>query len=122
MTASKIDAEKDPRTALSAEKRRSQRVMIRVPVTLRLTMDNQAMTLDAYTLVVNDHGALLVCSQTLPAESTLEIKNNHTGKRASCRVTRTPGASGDGFLIPVELRQPSSSFWHISFPSPDLKR
>jgi len=103
------------------ERRRSQRVIIRVPVTLEVTLAGQAVTIHAVTVAVNDHGAMLLCSQTLAEDTKLELQHDGTRQRLSCRVTRAPRESPEGFLIPVEFQTPTPGFWHISFPPTDWR-
>ena len=105
----------------SEERRRSQRVVIRVPVTLHLKLAGQAHTIRAETVAVNDHGAMLLCARTLDADTRLEMQNDRTRQRLPCRVTRTPRDTAEGFLIPVEFETPSPGFWQISFPPTDWK-
>ncbi len=95
--------------------------MIRVPVTLRVTLASQGVAIQAVTVAVNDHGAMLLCSRTLAAETKLELQNDRTRQQLSCRVIRPPRESPEGFLIPVEFEAPSAGFWHISFPPTDWK-
>ncbi len=95
--------------------------MVRTPVTLYVTIANQALTIRADTVAVNDQGAMLICSRTLSADTFLEIQNDRTRERLRCRVTRTPRDTADGYLIPVEFEAPKPGFWHISFPPSDWK-
>lgn len=106
---------------LGESRRRSQRVMIRMAVTLRTTMDGQDVDLPAFTVSVNDHGAMLMCNRAFPTGSKLEMRNNHTHESQACRVTRTPVESQQSFLIPVEFSAPNPAFWRISFPPDDWK-
>ena len=103
------------------ERRRSQRVMIRTPVTLKLTVAGQELTIRAETAAVNDHGAMLLCSRSLTANTQFELQNDRTKQHLPCRVTRSPQDSPEGFLIPVEFDAPSPGFWQISFPPTDWK-
>jgi hypothetical protein len=121
VTRSEREAEQGQQIVPSEERRRSQRVMIRVPVTLHVTLANQALAIRADTVAVNDYGAMLLCSRTLPAETKLEIQNQHTNQRLACRVTRTPQKDPNGFLIPVAFEARSPGFWHITFPPTDWK-
>ncbi len=95
--------------------------MIRVPVTLHLTIAGQVETIRAHTVAVNDHGAMLLCSRTLEADVILELQHDRTRERVACRVTRTPPDTSEGFLIPVEFAAPAPGFWQISFPPTDWK-
>ena len=103
------------------ERRRSQRVMVRVPVTLQLVVAGKPVTTKASTVSVNDHGAMVQCVRTFSKETVLELRNDRTGDKMPCRVTRTPIENTDGYLIPVEFSESAPSFWRISFPPRDWK-
>jgi hypothetical protein len=103
------------------ERRRSQRVMVRVPVTLTFDVAGKSVTVQAITVSVNDHGAMLQCTRTLPAEIKLELQNDRTREKMACRVTRAPIENSDGYMIPVEFSAPAPGFWRISFPPVDWK-
>ena len=98
------------------ERRRSQRVIIVVPVTLGMTKDGKLVKMSAHTVAVNIHGAMVVCHRSLDSETKVEILNERTQERTSARVTRTPRQSAEGFLIPLEFEKPFPMFWQISFP------
>jgi len=103
------------------ERRRSQRVIIRVPVTLVVTENGQTVKISAHTVAVNIHGAMVVCPRTLEADTTLEVVNGRTDEKVASRVTRAPRDSSEGFLIPVEFTSPSPNFWQITFPPANWK-
>jgi hypothetical protein len=103
------------------ERRRSQRVIIRVPVVLDLRKFGQATKVDAHTVSVNSHGAMVLCARPFDINTQFEVLNSRTGERIEARVTRAPRGSAEGYLIPIEFIKPSVSFWQISFPSADWK-
>jgi hypothetical protein len=103
------------------ERRRSQRVIIRVPVTLLVTQNGQPLKISAHTVAVNIHGAMVVCPRTLDADTTLEVVNGRTDEKIGSRVTRASRESPEGYLIPVEFTSPSPNFWQISFPPSNWK-
>ena len=103
------------------ERRRSQRVIIRVPVALVVTQNDKTTRISAHTVAVNIHGAMVVSPRTLDADAVLEIVNGRTEEKIGCRVTRAPRESAEGFLIPVEFTSPSPNFWQISFPPSNWK-
>lgn len=103
------------------ERRRSQRVMIRVPVSVDFAVAGKKVTVQAMTASVNDHGAMLSCTRPLATDLPLTITNDRTGEKKSCRITRSPVESPDGYLLPVEFTEPSPGFWRISFPSTNWK-
>ena len=106
---------------MGEERRRSQRVIIRVPVTLEVMMSGQKITASAVTVAVNIHGAMVLCSRSFDAETKVEIVNERTRGRAVSRVTRAPRESAEGYLIPLEFTEQSPSFWQITFPPTDWK-
>jgi hypothetical protein len=103
------------------ERRRSQRVMLRIPVCLKITVAGKAVTAGANTVSVNDHGAMVLCPRSFPSGTTIELENERTNERMNCRVTRAPIENPDGYLIPLEFATPSPKFWGISFPPRDWK-
>jgi len=103
------------------ERRRSQRVVIRVPVTLQITIGGKEVTIQAATASVNDHGAMLLSPRTIPAETTLKLVNDLTREEQTCRVTRAPIENTQGYLVPVEFAALAPGFWRISFPPADWK-
>jgi hypothetical protein len=110
-----------PQLQPAEERRRSQRVIIQVPVTLEMTMAGKKVTVKATTASVNDHGAMLVCTKNFAVETKFDLINERTSRKQSCRVTRTPVENRQGFLIPVEFTEITPNFWHIVFPPPGWK-
>ena len=92
-----------------------------IPLTLELTMSDQKLTVPAHTVAVNVHGAMLLCSRTLEADTKLEIVNERTRERATARVTRASRENAEGYLIPIEFNTPLPAFWQISFPPSNWK-
>jgi len=103
------------------ERRRSQRVMIRVPVTLLVKEGSQTLRVSGHTVEVNIHGALVMSPRQVDADTRLEIENGRTEATIGCRVTRAPRESSEGYLIPLEFTTPSSNFWQITFPPTNWK-
>ena len=103
------------------EKRRSQRVIIRVPLTLLKTQDGHTAKISCYTVAVNVHGAMVVSPHTIDEDTKLEIHNERTNEKIGCRVTRAPRESSEGFLIPLEFTTPAPNFWQITFPPSNWK-
>jgi hypothetical protein len=121
MTNSKLQLDRDTSLLPGDERRRSQRVIISVPVTLELANEGKVMKVAAHTIAVNIHGAMVVCPRTLDHNTKIEIFNERTRERASVRVTRLPRQSAEGFLIPLEFVKPLPMFWQISFPPTNWK-
>jgi hypothetical protein len=110
-----------PQLQPADERRRSQRVIIQVPVTLETTVAGAKVTVRAKTASVNDHGAMLICTKNFPVETKLDLVNERTAKKQTCRVTRMAVENQQGYLIPVEFATAEPGFWNISFPPPGWK-
>jgi hypothetical protein len=116
-----LQGQKSSAAHVGEERRRSQRVVIRIPLTVQYTAAGHKITFKATTVSVNDHGAMLLCPRPLDVESKIEIQNEHTREKQGCRVTRSPVESTGGYLIPVEFVSPSLDFWRITFPPVNWK-
>ena len=103
------------------ERRRSQRVMIQIPVSLTYVVAGQPVNVRANTLSVNDHGAMLICSRSIDSGITLELQNERSRQRINGRVTRKPHDTPEGFLVPIEFDASTPGFWGISFPPTNWK-
>jgi hypothetical protein len=103
------------------ERRRSQRVIIMVPVTLELAKEGKVVKVAAQTVAVNIHGAMVICNRTLDSDAKVELVNERTRERTIARVSRAPRQSAEGFLIPLEFVKPFPMFWQISFPPSNWK-
>jgi hypothetical protein len=103
------------------DRRRGQRVMMRVSVIIRYSLDGKEMSLRAHTVAVNIHGAMICAGMNIPAGTSLDLEHKMTRERIAGRISRQAQQSPDGFLIPVEFVSPSSNFWRISFPPSDWK-
>ena len=103
------------------ERRRSQRVIIRVPVTLVVTEEDKQVKISAHTVAVNIHGAMVVSPRCVDAATSVDLVNERTNENIASRVTRTPRESSEGFLIPLEFINASTNFWQITFPPSNWK-
>ena len=114
-------ADVGPQLQPAEERRRSQRVIIQVPVILEMVVAGKKMTVKAITASVNDQGAMLLCTKNFPVETRFDLINERTAQKQTCRVTRAAVENPQGYLIPVEFAATMPGFWHISFPPPGWK-
>lgn len=121
MTRTKDSSRGGRAVAPAEERRRSQRVMIQVPVSLTYTVADQSVTVRAHTESVNDHGAMILCTRSIDSGTRLEVQNDRSRLRQPGRVTRAPRDTSEGFLVPVEFDAPVPGFWGISFPPTNWK-
>jgi hypothetical protein len=96
------------------ERRRSQRVMLRMPVLLYVPGRTQAVR--GMTLAVSEGGAMIVLQEPLAAGTKLNVENPSSNKKVAASVTRSPQLTPEGALLPVEFSEKSPAFWDIFFP------
>ena len=101
------------------EKRRSQRVLVRIRAEIHFNSNGKAESANVHTLSVNPFGAMLVSPRNLPAASRLVLEHGVTREKVACRVVRPPKEMAEGFHIPVEFDTPAPLFWKIGFPPED---
>lgn len=103
------------------ERRRSQRVILRVSVKLYVAIEGKPGTIAAFTANVNDHGALLISPEDFQPNDRFVLEHGHTRERMGCRVTRKSQAGPGGFQVGVEFERAAPGFWHIAFPPTNWK-
>src|ERR1700692_3704478 len=57
------------------ERRRSQRVLLRIRAKVHVALNSVPTTFDVTTLNVNVHGALIIMSQSVPVETRLVLEH-----------------------------------------------
>ena len=104
----------------ASNRRRSERVILRVPIQLSAKMpDGRRICIEAYTLVVNAHGGLLDIGLELLAGQPVLLNNLKTERVATAKVVRVKRSGVGRFSVAVEFEFPAPSFWPVSFPPPD---
>lgn len=102
--------------------RRSQRVPLRIPISVRWAPPGSPATVkeSTETEVVSAHGALIRLHPALARKSRIEITHQHTQQSASARVAWVgePDKRGELFPVGVELSVPSQTFWGVSSVAP----
>jgi hypothetical protein len=101
-----------PQTA--EERRRAQRVMLRVAVIVHVLGKPQPM--QGTTSSVSENGGMLVMPLPLPMGAKVTLENPHTQKRVEAHVVRASQTSADGAQVPVEFNASSPNFWGVFFP------
>ncbi len=105
------------------ERRRSQRVLLVIPVEVAwTTKEGQRFKEDAETQVVNAHGALLRMKTALAISAEVELTRPRTRQSTRARVVWTGDVVEEDEMtrVAVELAVPSETFWGVSIP-PILK-
>lgn len=102
------------RPLTSEERRRAQRVLLRVPV--RIKVAGKAQVIEGATHTVSATGALIVLAEAFPQGTKITIENITTQKKVEAQVPRPPQYSSEGSLVPVEFTAPAPNFWNVFFP------
>jgi PilZ domain len=102
------------RPLTSEERRRAQRVLLRVPV--RLKIAGKTQTVEGATHTVSATGALVVLTEAIPQGTKITIENITTQKTVEAQIPRPPQFSSEGSLVPIEFTSPAPNFWNVFFP------
>lgn len=107
-------------SATGNSKRRSQRVIMSMPVSVSgKKADGSDFEEDAITLVVNAHGALITLAARVKESQSLVIKNRVSQEAQDCHVVYVGHSDNGKTQVAIEFHQPAPQFWHISFPPED---
>ncbi len=105
-------------TAVS-NRRRSQRVFLKVRVVARFRLLEREWIVDGETRVVNAHGGTIQLSVApMAAGDILTLTNPETDHSESCRVVRIEALTDQGFELSFAFDRPSPKFWAIALPPP----
>jgi hypothetical protein len=104
-----------------SNRRRSQRVILSVPVTVRTEDGRREASFEevTHTLIVNAHGALIAIAGKVEKGQTLRLTNRATHEEQLSHVVHVGPVSGSKAQIGVEFKTPSPDFWRIAFPPED---
>lgn len=105
---------------LTLNRRRTQRVLVRVPV--RVSAQNPPASRfdeETQTLSISVHGASIPLSKSLSKGQRLELMNIATGDKAECIVAHLGQRHGDRIEVGVEFILPNPKFWRVAFPPTD---
>lgn len=103
------------------ERRRAQRVTLRVSASVHVALQGNQASFGATTVSVSSSGALLVLEKGLAPETRLVLEHAQTRERVACRVTRPAHEIPEGFQVAVEFDSPAPNFWGIAFPPSDWR-
>lgn len=101
-------------------RRRSERVMLQIPVTVRAESANRVpIKEETHTLVVNAHGGLLKLKTEVLAGQPLLLINPVNKRQEMAHVVRIEQPSPDYFVVAFEFERAAPSFWPVVFPPAD---
>ena len=105
----------------ASDRRRGQRVLLRVRASIHVALKGQPETFNVATLSVNPHGAMVLMDRNLVPDTRLVLEHAATKERVACKVVRSSQKMPEGFHVPLEFDSPAPDFWKIDFPSPDWR-
>jgi len=116
----KSETNKAASTREERNRRRSKRVVLRVPLQLSAKMpDGKRISIEVHSLVVNAHGGLLDVGMEMLRGQQVIVSNPRNDKVASGKIVRAEGSGEGRFTIAFEFEFPAPSFWPVSFPPAD---
>jgi hypothetical protein len=102
------------------KQRRSQRIMLRLPLLVRVEMPGgECLKTDVSTVIVNAHGGLLESHLRMSVGQRIELVNPQSGKKVGCRIVSIKETSPNAFALAFEFDQRSPWFWSLSVPPLD---
>ena len=101
-------------------RRRSQRVLMQVPIRLR-GKDAQGNDFEEFTetLAINAHGALVLLAARLTSGGVVHMRHNKTEEEQECHVAFLGPVRGGKAEIGLEFTAPRPTFWRVAFPPED---
>jgi hypothetical protein len=99
-----------------ANRRRSQRVILSVPVSITGDGPKGKFTEETKTLVVNAHGALITLAAKVVQGQQMELKSPTNPEKQSCKVVYIGPTVQGQTQVGLEFTKPAPHFWHVAFP------
>src|SRR2546422_9847785 len=105
---------------LAANRRRSQRVLMTIPVRVSgKTGAGSPFEEETQTLAISAHGALILVSTQVYRGQRLTLSNVQTKGALECVVAHIDRHQSDHPQVGVEFMLPNPIFWHVAFPPKD---
>jgi PilZ domain len=105
---------------LAANRRRSQRVLMKIPVRVSgQTGPGSLFEEETHTLAISAHGALIAVSKQVSKGHRLSLSNVQTRAALECVVAHIGRREGERIQVGVEFMLPNPIFWHVAFPPKD---
>ena len=93
-------------------RRRSKRVQHKTPVMVRFQdTNNQSISEKTHTIVVSDHGALILLAAAIKTQQIIRLENVNLGEELLCRVASLGPTLMGKTQVAVEFIVPKPGFW-----------
>ena len=107
-----------PDEIAARNRRRSKRVQHKTPVIARFRdASKQSISEKTHTMIVSDHGALILLAAAVEAQQVIRLENPSLGEELLCRVVSLGPTLMGKTQVAVEFIVPKPGFWSTS-PSP----
>ena len=73
--------------------------------------NKRSISEETHTVIVNEHGALLLLAASVKVDQILRIENPNLGEELLCRVTGLGPSFMGKTQVAVELIMPTAGFW-----------
>jgi hypothetical protein len=101
-------------------RRRSQRVLLRIPIVVIATGPDGKMARErTFTSVVNAHGALISLDLPVRVGQVIILQNPETNEEQSCRIIHASPSREGKPEAGIEFLKAAPNFWRIAFPPSD---
>jgi hypothetical protein len=105
---------------LAANRRRSQRVLMTLPVRVAgQTGTAPPFAEEGHTLAISAHGALIALGAPVYRGQRLTLSNVQTKAALECVVAHIDKFQGQQIQVGVQFMLPNPTFWHVAFPPKD---
>jgi len=105
---------------LAANRRKSQRVLMTIPVRVSGTADDGSpFEEETHTRSISAHGALIPMSTLVHRGQRLTLSNVQTNAALECIVAHIDRRHSEHPQAGVEFTLPNPMFWHVAFPPKD---
>jgi hypothetical protein len=102
------------RQPTAEERRRAQRVLLRMRVLVHIA--NKPEPMEGHSHTVSATGGMIILPEGFPQGTKFILENPKTQERVEVNVVRPPQMNQEGSLVPVEFLTPAPKFWNIIFP------
>jgi hypothetical protein len=105
---------------LAANRRRSQRVLMHIPVRVSGQIGSASpFEDDTHTLAISAHGAMIVVAAQVYRGQRFALLNVQTKEALECVVVHVEKCSDQQFQVGLEFMLPNPTFWRVAFPPKD---
>ena len=107
-------------SANTGARRRSQRVLMQVPIRVRGTdAQGKQFEEETETLAVSAHGALILATSRVTSGAKVLVQHKRTEEEQECQVAFLGPVRGGKAEIGLEFSAPRPTFWRVAFPPED---